>query len=53
METNSIWKKLVLLSFGTILALHVQVVRAQDEANSDTVKSSTGSEECVITEDQL
>lgn len=51
MKQNSIWKKFVLLSFGSILALHINVASAQDDSTS--VKTTTGDEECVITDDQL
>lgn len=51
MRKNSIWKKLILLSFGSILALHINVASAQDDSTS--VKTSTNGEECVITDDQI
>ncbi len=51
MKQTSIWKKVVLFSFGAVFALQAQLVRAQDDTSS--VKSTTGDEECVITDDQL
>lgn len=49
MNRNSLWKKLVLLTFTSVLALHVSVASAQDD--SSTVTSSSSTEECVITAD--
>lgn len=51
MRKNSIWKKMVLLTFGSILALHINVASAQDDSGS--VKTTSGDEECVITDDQV
>ena len=56
MVTTSIWKNVILFVIGSVFALHLQVARAQED--SETVKtttstsSTTGDEECVITEDQ-
>ena len=53
MKSNSIWKKVLLFTIGSVFALHVQVVSAQDDTS--TVKTSTtntSGEECVITDDQ-
>ena len=41
---------MVLLTLGSIFALHIQVVNAADD--SDSTKSGSGDEECVITDDQ-
>ena len=51
MKLNSIWKNMALLTFGTVFALHIQMAQAQDD--SSTIKTTTGDEECVITDDQL
>ena len=51
MKLNSIWKNIALLTFGTVFALHIQMATAQDDSGS--IKTSTGDEECVITDDQL
>lgn len=51
MKENSIWKNVMLLTFGSILALHIQVVKASDDSSTSTV-STSGDEECVITDDQ-
>lgn len=48
MNRNSLWKKLVLLTFTSVLALHVTVASAQDDS---TTSSSSSNEECVITAD--
>ena len=48
MNRNSLWKKLVLLTFTSVLALHVTVASAQDDS---TISSSSSNEECVITAD--
>lgn len=54
MNSNSFWKKLVLLTFTSILALHVQVASAADNTStSSTVKTTSGNEECVISADDL
>lgn len=50
---NHIWKKLVLLTFTTVLALHVGSASAQDTSSSSTVKTTSGNEECVISADDL
>lgn len=50
MKSNSIWKKIILLTFGSVLALHIQVVSATDDTS--TIKTNSDDEECVITEDQ-
>ena len=44
-----IWKKVVLLTVGTVFALHIQVASAQ---NDTSTVNETGTEECVITDDQ-
>lgn len=51
MGKDSIWKKVVLLTFGSVLALHIQVVEASDDSSS-TNSTTSGDEECVIREDQ-
>lgn len=51
MKLNSIWKNIALLALGTVFALHIQMAHAQDDTN--TIKTSTGDEECVIKDDQL
>jgi hypothetical protein len=51
MKLNSIWKNIALLTFGTVFALHIQMAHAQDDTS--TIKTTTGDEECVITDDQL
>lgn len=44
-------KKLILLTFTSLLALHIQVASAQD--NTEPVKTTSGDEECVIKADDL
>ncbi len=52
MKTESIWKKLILLTFAAIFALHVNVVSANDDTSTITADTTeSGDEECVITED--
>lgn len=51
-KQNSIWKNVILLTFGTLMALHIQVVKASDDG-SNVKTSGSGDEECVITDDSL
>jgi hypothetical protein len=52
MNRNSLWKKLVLLTFTSLLAMHVSMASAQDDSSSgSTVTSSSSDEECVMTSD--
>jgi hypothetical protein len=49
MERKSLWKNFILLTVGSILALHVSVVDAADSTdNSNT--SSDATDECVLEE---
>lgn len=50
MNKNSFFKKLILLTFGAVFALQLQVAHGQDDTESST--QSTGGEECVIHEDE-
>lgn len=52
MNRNSLWKKLILLTFTSVLAMHVTVASAQDKSSTgSSVTSSSSNEECVITAD--
>lgn len=54
MNRNSLWKKLVLLTFTSVMALHISVASAQDNTSTaSTVKTTSGGEECVIKADDL
>lgn len=49
MERKSLWKNFLLLTVGSVLALHVSVVNAADSTdNSNT--SSDATDECVLEE---
>jgi hypothetical protein len=49
MERKSLWKNFLLLTVGSILALHISVVNAADSTdNSNT--SSDATDECVLEE---
>jgi hypothetical protein len=50
MNTDSIWKKMILLTVGSVFALHLQIANAQDD--STDVKTTDEEAECVIKEDQ-
>jgi hypothetical protein len=50
MKTDSIWKKMILLTLGTVFALHLQMANAQEDATD--VKTTDEDVECVIKEDQ-
>jgi hypothetical protein len=50
MKTDSIWKKMILLTASTVFAFHLQMANAQD--NSADIKTIDEEAECVIKEDQ-
>jgi hypothetical protein len=50
MKSESIWKKIFLLTIGTMFALHLQMAKAQND--SDTIKINEDETECVIRDDQ-
>jgi hypothetical protein len=53
MKINSMWKNVLLLTIGSVFALHVQMVSAQDNVSEvKTTTETTSVEDCVITEDQ-
>jgi hypothetical protein len=50
MKSDSIFKKMLLLTLGSIVTLQLQVVNAAED--SDQTNSSNEVEECVIMDDQ-
>lgn len=50
MKTDSIWKKMIVLSVGSVFALHLQMANAQDDTAD--IKTTDEEAECVIREDQ-
>lgn len=42
-------RKLILLTMTSLFVFHIQMVNAQD--NTNTVKTTSGNEECVIRAD--
>lgn len=50
MELNSVWKNVLLLTLGSVFALHLNLASAQDDTSS--IKTNDDEEGCVITDDQ-
>ena len=50
MELNSVWKNVLLLTLGSVFALHLNLASAQDDSTS--IKTNDDEEGCVITDDQ-
>lgn len=50
MKSESIWKKVFLLTLGTIFAFQLQMANAQDEGVE--IKTNQEEAECVIKDDQ-
>lgn len=49
MERKSLWKNFLLLTVGSVLALHVTVVSAADSSDNPNT-SSDATDECVLEE---
>lgn len=49
MERKSLWKNFLLLTVGSLLAFHIDVVSAADSTD-DTNTSTDASDECVLEE---
>lgn len=47
MERKSPWKNFLLLTIGSLLALHINVASAQD-SSQDTDSGSDASDSCVL-----
>jgi hypothetical protein len=47
MERKSLWKNFLLLTVGSLLALHLNVSQAAESGNGTTT-SSDATEECVL-----
>ncbi len=50
MKRNSVWKNVLLLTLGSVFALHLQMANASED--SSEIKTTSGDEECVIKDDQ-
>ena len=48
MERKSIWKNFLLLTVGSLLALHLNVSQAQDTNTNSSNTSSDATDECVL-----
>lgn len=48
MEQKSLWKNFLLLTVGSLLALHLNVASATDQASTSQQEDKT--EGCVLTE---
>ena len=48
MERKSLWKNFLLLTVGSLLALHVNVSNAAEESAQSKNTSTDASDECVL-----
>lgn len=50
MEHKSLWKNFLLLSIGSLLALHLNVSNAAEQSSSSSSADDEKTEGCVLTE---